>query len=152
MGRGHMMRGVPATNWKGREMEDQENPMTGMDSEEKEQYVAEQAMQIILNSGDARTLANEAFSKICEGAFDEAADLLRQADRTQVKAHNIQTAMIQGDIRGGEERLGYFVLFAHAQDTLMTIQTELNLTKNILRLAQATDERISELEARVARS
>ena len=129
-----------------------DSPMVGMDSGEKEQYVAEQAMQIILNSGDARTLAGQAFTKICEGAFDEAANLLKQADKTQVKAHNIQTTMIQGDIRGDEERLGYFVLFAHAQDTLMTIQTELNLTKSILRLAQATDARISELETRMASS
>lgn len=130
-------------------MDEETNPMVGMTSEEKEQYIAEQAMQIILNSGDARTLACKAFDRICERDFDGARELLREADKTQVKAHNIQTAMIQGDVQGDEEKIGYYVLFTHAQDTLMTIQTELNLTKNILKLAEATEGRFAALEARL---
>ena len=130
-------------------MED-ENPMIGMTEEEKTEYVIEQAMQIILSSGDARTHASKAFDAICEGRYDDAEALLREAEKTQTVAHNIQTAMIQGDIRGDEERLGYYVLFAHAQDTLMTIQVELNLTKSILRLARANDMRISTLEKKLA--
>lgn len=130
-------------------MDEETSPMVGMSPEEKEQYIAEQAMQIILNSGDARTLACKAFDKICERDFEGARKLLKEADKTQVKAHNIQTAMIQGDVRGDEEKIGYYVLFTHAQDTLMTIQTELNLTKSILKLAESTDARISSLEARL---
>lgn len=129
-------------------MED-ENPLVGMTEEEKAEYVVEQAMQIILSSGDARTHASKAFDAICEGRYDDAEELLKEAEKTQVVAHNVQTAMIQGDIRGGRERLGYYVLFAHAQDTLMTIQVELNLTKGILKLARATDARIAGLEGRL---
>lgn len=130
-------------------MDEETSPMVGMAPEEKEQYIAEQAMQIILNSGDARTLACRAFDRICACDFDGARELLKEADKTQAKAHNIQTAMIQGDVRGDEERIGYFVLFTHAQDTLMTIQTELNLTKSILKLAEAADGRLAALEARL---
>lgn len=129
---------------------DDENPMGGMSEEEKNGYVVEQAMQIILSSGDARTCATRAFDAICAGKFDEAEELLKEAEKTQVVAHNIQTAMIQGDIRGGEERLGYYVLFAHAQDTLMTIQVELNLTMSILKLARAYDARIASIERKLS--
>ena len=50
--------------------------------------------------------------------------------------------MIQGDIRGGDEKMEYSVLFAHAQDTLMTIQVEINMTKNFLKYAEAMDARL----------
>jgi PTS system cellobiose-specific IIA component len=50
--------------------------------------------------------------------------------------------MIQGDIRGGDEKMEYSVLFAHAQDTLMTIQVEINMTKNFLKYAEAIDKKI----------
>lgn len=130
-------------------MED-EKLMVGMTDNEKTEYVIEQAMKIILSSGDARTYASKAFDAICEGRYDDAEAMLKEAEKTQTVAHNIQTAMIQGDIRGDEEQLGYYVLFAHAQDTLMTIQVEINLTKSILRLARANDMRISTLEKKLA--
>ena len=118
--------------------------------EERVEYIVDQAMNIIMASGDARTLASRARDAIADGNFDEARDLLKQADKTQVRGHNIQTAMIQGDIRGGDEKLGYHVLFAHAQDTLMTIQVEINLTKSMLKQAEAYDARLRVLEAKLA--
>ena len=124
--------------------------MVGMSEEEKEQYVSEQALAIIMSAGDARTIANEAFDEIVAGNFEHAEELMHQADRKQVEAHNVQTMMIQGDIRGGDEKMGYYVLFAHAQDTLMTIQTELNMTRSMLKLARAYDARIRALEAKLA--
>ena len=129
--------------------EEEEISLAGLTGEERDQYVAEKALEIIMNSGDARTLAKQAFDKIAANEFDEARDLIKQAEKKQVKAHNVQTAMIQGDIRGGDEALGYYVLFAHAQDTLMTIQTEINLTKSILKLAESQDARISALEEKL---
>lgn len=132
-------------------LEDEEEiSLAGLSEEERTEFVVEKAMEIIMASGDARNLASQAFGRIVEGDFDEARALLKQADKTQVKAHNVQTAMIQGDIRGGDEKLGYYVLFAHAQDTLMTIQTELNLTKSMLKLAEAQSARIDALEAKLA--
>ncbi|MBS5865978.1 MAG: PTS lactose/cellobiose transporter subunit IIA [Coriobacteriaceae bacterium] len=127
-------------------LEEKENPMLGMSEAEKTEYIVEQAMGIIMASGDARTLAAQARDAIAESRFDDARDLLKRAGKTQVEAHNIQTAMIQGDIRGGDEKLGYHVLFAHAQDTLMTIQVEINLTKSMLRQAETYEIRLKALE------
>ena len=90
------------------------SPMHGMNDEEKKEYIIGQAMSIIMNAGDARNFAAE-----------------------------VQTEMIQGDVRGGEETLPYNVLFAHAQDTLMTIQVEINLTKSMIKMARDFEARLS---------
>ncbi len=113
-----------------------------MTPEEKYEHIIMQAMDIIMNSGDARNFAAQAFDKICEGDYDAAKELLKEADKVQTAAHVTQTEMIQGDIRGGDEKMEYSVLFAHAQDTLMTIQVEINMTKNFLKYAQAMDAKL----------
>ena len=125
----------------------EEITMVGMTEEEKADFVMEQSMNIIMSAGDARLKASEAVDAIAEGRLDDAKALLKEADKLQAKAHNIQTDMIQGDIRGGDEKMGYFVLFAHAQDTLMTIQVEINMTKAMLKIAQKYEERIAALES-----
>ena len=113
-----------------------------MTPEEKYEHIIMQAMDIIMNSGDARNLAAQAFDKICEGDYETAKQLLKEADKVQTAAHVTQTEMIQGDIRGGDEKMEYSVLFAHAQDTLMTIQVEINMTKHFLKYAQAMDAKL----------
>lgn len=120
--------------------------MTGMTQEEKDEYIMGKAMEIIMSSGDARNLASQAMNEIAKGNLDEAKALLKDADKLQAAAHNIQTDMIQGDIRGGDEKMGYYVLFAHAQDTLMTIQSEINLTKSMLKIAKNYEARLAALE------
>lgn len=118
-------------------------------AEDKKEYIVSKAMEIIMNSGDARNFAAQAMNAIAKGEFDEAKKLLKEADKVQTAAHVTQTEMIQGDIRGGDEAMEYSVLFAHAQDTLMTIQVEINMTKNMLKYAKSVDARIKELEAKI---
>lgn len=113
-----------------------------MSPEAKNAYVINKAMEIIMNSGDARNLAAEAFTLITTGDYDGAAEKLKEAEKVQAKAHIIQTEMIQGDIRGGNEKMNYSVLFAHAQDTLMSIQVEINMTKKFLKYAKAIEARL----------
>ena len=107
------------------------------------------AMDIIMGSGDARLHASKAMDHIAKGELDEAKAELKEADKLQAEAHNVQTEMIQGDIRGGDEKMGYYVLFAHAQDTLMTIQVEINMTKSMLKIAKNYEKRLADLEAKV---
>ncbi len=106
-----------------------------------EDDIIQQAMAIILNSGDARNFASQAMDAIVEEDFAKAEALLKEADEVQKEAHRIQTEMIQGDIRGGDEKMGYSLLFAHAQDTLMSIQVEINMTKNFLKYAKKHAEK-----------
>lgn len=120
--------------------------MVGMTEEEKAEYIQGKAMEIIMNAGDARDFAAQAMNAIAKGNLDEAKALLKEADKVQSAAHNVQTEMIQGDIRGGEEKMGYYVLFAHAQDTLMSIQVEINMTKSMLKIAKNYEARLAALE------
>ena len=106
-----------------------------------EENIIQQAMAIILNSGDARLFASQAMDAICDEDYAKAEELLKEADEVQKEAHRIQTEMIQGDIRGGDEKMGYSLLFAHAQDTLMSIQVEINMTKNFLKFARKLEEK-----------
>jgi PTS system cellobiose-specific IIA component len=114
--------------------------------DEKKQYIISKAMDIIMNSGDARNFAAQAMNEIADNNFDKAREFIKKAEKVQTKAHVTQTEMIQGDIRGGDEAMEYSVLFAHAQDTLMTIQVEINITKSMINLAENVDKRITAVE------
>ena len=120
--------------------------MVGMTEEEKAEYIQGKAMEIIMNAGDARDFAAQAMNAIAKGNLDEAKALLKEADKVQSAAHNVQTEMIQGYIRGGKEKMGYYVLFAHAQDTLMSIQVDINMTKSMLKIAKNYEARLAALE------
>ncbi len=117
-----------------------------MNSEEKKEYIISKAMEIIMNSGDARNFAAEARDAIFAFDYETAEEKLKEAHKVQTAAHVTQTEMIQGDIRGGDEAMEYSVLFAHAQDTLMTIQVEINMTKAMLELAKAMEARFATKE------
>ena len=107
-------------------MEEEKSPMTGMTQEEKDEYVMGKAMDIIMGSGDARLHASKAMDHIAKGELDEAKAELKE-----------------------DEKMGYYVLFAHAQDTLMTIQVEINMTKSMLKIAKNYEKRLADLEAKV---
>ena len=59
------------------------------------------AMQIILHSGSAKTLADEAFQLAKEKKFKEAYAKMEQAETEGLlKAHQAQTLVIQEEARG----------------------------------------------------
>ena len=62
--------------------------------------------------------------------LDEVDKLLEEAEALIVKAHNAQTEVIQSQVSG--ESMEYSLLFVHAQDTVMTITTELRMTQKLL--------------------
>ena len=91
------------------------------------------AMQIILLAGDCRNLLNEAVHALLEEKSEEDIKAKIAAAKKEItKAHVIQTEMIQSSIN--EDELHTTLLFTHAQDTLMTINSEVNLTQNMIRL------------------
>ena len=82
-------------------------------------------------------------------AWVEAARERMAEARTEItEAHRVQTDAIQGEAAG--ERLEYSLLFTHAQDTLMTVNSEINLTKQLIGVFESYEARISALEARLA--
>ena len=74
---------------------------------------------------------------------------IKQANEEIVQAHRIQTDAITAETSGEDGE--YSVLFAHAQDTLMTIYSEINIAKRMLAILKAYDRRIEQLESRLER-
>lgn len=97
---------------------------------EEEEALIEVAMQIILHAGDARNFAKDALKAAKISDFAQADDLMKQADVQILEAHHAQTDIIQRAMGG--ESYPYSILFSHAQDTLMTIKTELNLSRELI--------------------
>lgn len=106
--------------------------------------IVEDAMQIIMHAGDARNCCQAALDSIAAGDMSAAEEHLKEADAKIAEAHHIQTDCIQGAI-GGEE-FEYNVLFAHAQDTLMTIYSEIMITKKMRSIFSSYEERLERLE------
>lgn len=100
------------------------------------------AMQIIMLAGDGRNLLTEAVKASMEDAPKEGVDeKIRQAREKIVEAHRIQTKIIQYTIE--DEELKTTLLFSHAQDTLMTIYSELNMTGYIIDMYRKLSGRIN---------
>ncbi|SDZ65892.1 PTS system, cellobiose-specific IIA component [Evansella caseinilytica] len=106
---------------------------------------AENAMQIILYSGNARVHCMDALKAIENGHFEKANEEMKLANEEIVKAHKVQTDTISEEAQGkaGE----YSVLFAHAQDTLMTVYSEMNITKRMIKIFEVYEKRLSNLES-----
>lgn len=99
---------------------------------------AEVSMKIILHAGDARTKTDDAFNAVVEGNFDLAYSLLSEANECIKKAHQVQTDLLQSlamdEYNGDAESQIIPMLLIHAQDTIMTIMSEVSLTKRMILL------------------
>ena len=88
------------------------------------------AMQIILHAGNARLHAAEALQSAKKGDFESAVASMKVAEEEIVQAHKAQTDVIQNEMSG--ESYDYSLLFTHAQDTLMTIKSELTFSNELI--------------------
>ncbi|GEN88458.1 PTS lactose/cellobiose transporter subunit IIA [Oceanobacillus sp. FSL W8-0428] len=90
------------------------------------------SMQVILHAGNARELVFQAVNKASEAKFEEADRLIKEANDEVGTAHQAQTNMLQKEAEGID--IPYSPLFGHAQDTLMTVKTEINMMQEIIKL------------------
>lgn len=88
------------------------------------------SMAIIMSAGNARTKANEALDELAAFHFDIAKQKIKEARENILKAHQEQTSIIQGEAAGNH--YDACLLFSHAQDTLMTIMSEVNLAEKMI--------------------
>ena len=77
----------------------------------------------------------------CLGDFkyDKADKLLKEAHEKLVLAHKLQTERLQEEAEG--KNVEYSVLFTHAQDTLMTINSEFKLIQHLIKVFKARDKK-----------
>ncbi|WP_315459560.1 PTS lactose/cellobiose transporter subunit IIA [uncultured Streptococcus sp.] len=74
--------------------------------------------EIVALAGDARSKILDALNLAEEGKFDEAEEMIEEANKVLVAAHNSQTDMLAKEASGEDIALGLIMM--HGQDHLMT--------------------------------
>ncbi len=95
------------------------------------------SMNIILPAGDARNKANEALDAIMDGDEEKADKFMAEAKEFVKQAHKAQTDVLQSLAAkeyAGEEEPKLPMLFIHAQDTIMTIMSEVNMAEKLIKM------------------
>lgn len=92
------------------------------------------AFEIILHSGDARTIIHEAFASMRNGAFEASENQLEKANEKILEAHKSQTQLLK-EYAGGK-KIDMEIIMVHAQDHLMTTMTLLEVAKEMSYLYQ----------------
>ncbi|AIF50851.1 PTS lactose/cellobiose transporter subunit IIA [Pelosinus sp. UFO1] len=87
-------------------------------------------LNIIIQSGDARSFAMEAIQCAKNGEFDKARELMEQSKDKLGCAHKEQTKLIHAEAGGGKTEIS--LLLIHAQDHLMTAMTVKDLANEII--------------------
>ncbi len=107
--------------------------------------IVETSFDIIFSAGEARTECEKALNALEEFDFKEAEGCMKKAHDHIVKAHTLHTEIIQQNMDSMEGQ-PYYMIFAHAQDTLMTINSEILIAKHLLKISKALISKIESLE------
>ncbi|HBG0717666.1 PTS lactose/cellobiose transporter subunit IIA [Clostridioides difficile] len=106
-----------------------------------DEELVEVAMQIILRAGEARAEIKHALNDLERFDYKNADLKLAKAKGFMTEAHRAQTNIIQGEASG--EKRAHSLLFAHAQDTLMTIFSELNITMSLVGIVKSIEYKVN---------
>ncbi|WP_297407782.1 PTS lactose/cellobiose transporter subunit IIA [uncultured Cetobacterium sp.] len=97
-----------------------------------EEELEEVIFTIIAYAGEAKGFAHQALEYAEEGKFDLAEEAMKECDASVLKAHGVQTDMIQKEACG--KKVEFSIVFVHAQDHLMTTLSERELIKKMIKL------------------
>lgn len=92
----------------------------------------EKAMEMIVSAGAGRTALNVALDALSEGNREKYEEMMKEAQAKMKEAHAAQTVALQETIT--QPNTYPNILFTHAQDTLMTVMSEINTAKHIAKL------------------
>ncbi|AEF83994.1 lichenan-specific phosphotransferase enzyme iia component [Treponema primitia ZAS-2] len=87
----------------------------------------EEAMQLIVNAGNAKSHAMTAISRAKEGKPDQAQQELQESDEAMTIAHRHQTEILQMTLDDPDQGMG--MIMVHAQDHLMAAVTILDMAR-----------------------
>lgn len=103
--------------------------------------INEKAMEMIVKAGAGRTAVNRAMNALLEEDFEQYDALIKEAKQSLKEAHEAQTDVLSGTIADPEYSPN--ILFTHAQDTMMTIMSELNVAQQIAKVYNKLLEKIN---------
>jgi len=87
-------------------------------------------INLIVNSGNAKSMAMKALRSAKNGNKEEAYRLLEQAKENLTIAHNSQTALLSEEATGNKQEIS--LLMVHAQDHLMNAITVIDLVAELI--------------------
>lgn len=91
-------------------------------------------MNLVVNSGEARSIAMKAIELAQQGQFEEAAAKIAEARETINAAHNFQTELVQKEINNDPVPMS--LLMCHGQDHLMTAMVVIDLAEKFIEVYQ----------------
>ncbi len=100
----------------------------------------EKSMEMIVAAGEARAALNQALDNIDD--TEKYNEFMDAARKSITRSHTAQTKVLQGTIT--DPSFYPNILFTHAQDTLMTVMSEINTAKAIGKVYQRVLEKINE--------
>lgn len=92
--------------------------------------IYETAFNLILSAGNSKSNSMMAIQAAREFRFEEAEELLDQAQKDLTEAHQIQTDLIQGEARGQKAEVN--IIMVHAQDHLAMALMTVDNAKELL--------------------
>jgi len=89
-------------------------------------------MQLIIYSGEARSLAIQAIRVARKGEFEEAKKLISECQEKMVEAHKFQTELIFSETSGNKVPIS--LLMVHAQDHVMNAMTMKDIAVEVIEI------------------
>jgi PTS system cellobiose-specific IIA component len=102
------------------------------DAMEENDRLNQLSMNILIHAGNARDFLVKALESLEKEDFEKATAEITEARQEVVIAHGLQTDTLQLEASG--EQIRYSTLFCHAQDTLMTAQSEILIGEHLIKL------------------
>ena len=90
------------------------------------------ACNVIANAGSAFDCFVQAVRAAIENKFDEADNLIKEGDCLLIKAHQVQTDLLNNEIQG--EYIPVGILMVHAQDHYMHAMTYKQIALDLIAL------------------
>lgn len=103
-----------------------------VDTQSEAEELEEVVMGLIINSGQARSLAYGELKMAKQGDFESAKAMMDQSRLALNEAHLVQTKLIEGD--QGEGKMKVSLVLVHAQDHLMTSMLARELVTELIEL------------------
>lgn len=89
-------------------------------------------MELVVNSGTARSMAMAAIEEGAQGNFEAADEQLEAAKNQIAKAHEFQTELIAQEAGGNPQKVS--LIMVHGQDHLMTAMVVIDLAEKMIQL------------------
>lgn len=94
-------------------------------------------MELIVNSGNARSIAMEAIRDARNGEMDKANKKIEQCEEFLGRAHEVQTKLIQDEASGRTNEVT--LLMVHAQDHLMNAMSIKDIANELISVYERID-------------